>query len=64
MDSAVGAKSELIVGSVLMTTPLWVTLLREADLIASTIAAVCGAIIGIHAVYRLYCRHCEQKKNP
>jgi len=49
-------KTQAAVGAGLVTTPLWVYLLQSAALIASTIAAVCGAILGLHAVWRLWRR--------
>lgn len=52
-QSVLQAKAELALGGGLVTTPLWAILLRDISLIASTIAAVCGAIVGVHAVYRL-----------
>ena len=58
MDTSVAqAKAEAAVGGVLITTPLWATLIQDISMIASAIAAVCGAIIGIHAVWRLVRRH-------
>lgn len=41
------------IGAGLLTTPLWALILHDISLIASTVAAVCGAIIGIHAVWRM-----------
>lgn len=52
---------EATVGGALFTTPAWVIFLNETSLIASTIAAICGAIVGIHAVYRLIKRRRENK---
>ena len=49
------AQFELALGGTLMTTPIWAAVLHDVSLIASGIAAVCGAIIGVHAVWRL-CR--------
>lgn len=57
MDTtAAQAKMEAGIGAALITTPFWVWLLQTTGLIASTIAAVCGAIVGIHAVWRLWKR--------
>jgi hypothetical protein len=56
VDAAQQAKLEAIGGGALMTTPVWAMLLHDISLWASTIAAVCGAILGIHAVYRLWRR--------
>lgn len=49
-------KAEALVGGALVTTPVWALVLHEVSLIASTVAAVCGAIVGLHAVYRLWKR--------
>ena len=58
MDTSVAqAKAEAVVGGVLITTPLWATLIQDISMVASMIAAVCGAIIGVHAVWRLIRRH-------
>lgn len=51
------AKVEATVGGILITTPVWATLIQDISMVASMIAAVCGAIIGIHAVWRLVRRH-------
>ena len=54
MDTSVTqAKVEATVGGILIATPLWAVLIQDISMIASAIAAVCGAIIGIHAVWRL-----------
>lgn len=54
MDPSIAqTKIEASVGAALITTPLWALILQDISFIASTIAAVCGAIIGLHAVWRL-----------
>ncbi|HEX9465660.1 MAG TPA: hypothetical protein VGB82_23915 [Alphaproteobacteria bacterium] len=50
------AKAEAVLGGGLMTTPGWVVVFQDISLIASTLAAVCGAIVGLHAVWRLWKR--------
>lgn len=62
MSDSVQAKLEAAGGAALMTTPIWAMIMQDINLLASTIAAVCGAIIGIHAVWRLWCRHCAEKR--
>ena len=63
MDTSVSqAKVEAAVGGILMATPLWAVLIQDISMIASAIAAVCGAIIGIHAVWRLVRR--SRKPGP
>jgi hypothetical protein len=47
------AKAEVVVGGVLFATPLWSIVLQDVSLIASTVATICGAIVGVHAVWRL-----------
>lgn len=42
-----------ILSAGLLSTPIWIMVLREVSLIASTVAAICGAIIGVITVYRL-----------
>lgn len=56
MEHVAQAKIEAGVGVGLMSTPLWAMILQDISLVASTIAAVTGAIVGLHAVYRLWRR--------
>jgi len=57
MDQTVAQmKAEAMLGAGLTTTPLWVWLLQSTSLVASTIVAVCGAIIAVNAVWRLWKR--------
>lgn len=49
-------KVQIAVGGGLMTTPGWVMLFQNISIVASTIAAVCGAILGIAGVYRMWRR--------
>lgn len=51
------ARGEVAYGAALAATPLWSNLLHDVNLIASTIAAVAGAIIAVHGVYRIVRRH-------
>jgi len=46
-------KVQVAVGGGLMTTPGWMMLFQGISIVASTIAAICGAIIGVYGVYRL-----------
>jgi hypothetical protein len=48
-------KIEAMTGGMLLTTPLW-TVVLDINLAASTIAAVCGAIIGVRAVWKMVTR--------
>jgi hypothetical protein len=58
MDTSIAqAKVEATVGGILVATPLWAMLIQDISMIASAIAAVCGAIIGVHAVWRLVRRN-------
>lgn len=57
MDQTIGqVKAEAVFGAGLVTTPFWALVFQDISLIASAIAAVCGAIIGLHAVWRLWKR--------
>jgi hypothetical protein len=57
-----GADLKLVaVGSTLMTTPLWVQVVQSVSLVASMVAAVCGAVVGAHAVYRIIRRQNEKR---
>jgi hypothetical protein len=54
MISGAQAKVEAGIGAVLMATPWWVGFLHDVvSPVASSVAAICGAIVGIHAVWRL-----------
>jgi len=53
-------RTEATLGAGLMTTPFWVSLLNNIGWVASIIAAVCGAIVGIHAVWRIW----SNRKKP
>lgn len=54
------AKAEAAVSAVLMATPWWVSIIAEVNTIASAVAAICGAVVGIHAVYRIW-KHNRKK---
>jgi hypothetical protein len=57
-----GADLKLVaVGSTLMSTPLWVQVVQGVSLVASMVAAVCGAVVGAHAVYRIIRRQNEKR---
>lgn len=62
MEDKTIAKLEAAMGAALVPTPLWVILVQDVSMIAGMVAAVCGAIIGVHGVWRLWCRHCDEKK--
>ncbi len=40
-------------GIVLLTTPFWAELLYTVNIIAATIASLCGATVGLIGVWRL-----------
>jgi hypothetical protein len=40
-------------GILLMTTPFWIHLLSTINMIAATVASVCGATIGVVGVWRI-----------
>jgi hypothetical protein len=40
-------------GAVLLTTPFWAQLLYTVNIVAATIASVCGAIVGLGGVWRI-----------
>lgn len=57
MDStATTAKLEAGIGAGLMTTPLWINWLQEVSVVAAAVTSICGAILGVHAVWRLHKR--------
>lgn len=46
-------KVEAGVSAGLLTTPLWVIILNDVSWVAGVVASICGAIVGLHAVYRI-----------
>lgn len=52
--NVVSAKTQLAVGAGLAAAPLWVTYAQNISIVAAMIAGVCGAILGVHAVFRLF----------
>lgn len=54
MNESAQAKLQIIAGSALAGTPIWVIMLQDVSLIAGAVAAICGAIVGVHGVYRLW----------
>lgn len=47
-------RTEATLSAGLLSTPFWVSLLNNIGWLASIIAAVCGAIVGVHAVWRIW----------
>jgi hypothetical protein len=48
------AYAQTATGVVLLTTPFWAEVLYAVDVVAATIASVCGAIVGIIGVWRIF----------
>ena len=48
------AIAETLVGGVLIAAPWWVQLLGELNAILAFITALCGAIVGVAGVVRLF----------
>jgi hypothetical protein len=40
-------------GAVLLTTPFWAQLLYTVNIVAATVASLCGAIVGLSGVWRI-----------
>ena len=40
-------------GVVLLTTPFWANFLTTVNIVAATIASLCGAIVGLIGVWRI-----------
>jgi len=51
-----GPRSELALSGALIASPLWVQWLQYADIVFSTIAAFCGAVLGLHMLWRRFGR--------
>jgi hypothetical protein len=50
------AYAQTATGIVLLTTPFWAEVLYAVDIVAATIASVCGAIVGLVGVWRIFRR--------
>jgi len=47
-------RAEAALGAGLISTPVWMTALNDISSVAGFVATICGAIVGIHAVYRIW----------
>lgn len=56
-NDLVPIKIDAVISSALVSMPVWNYYLQCINEIASLIAAICGAIVGTHAVYRLWKKH-------
>jgi len=48
------AYGQTATGIVLLTTPFWAEILYAVDVVAATIASICGAIVGVVSVWRIF----------
>lgn len=48
-------------GIALMTAPVWQMILQDITTIGTAIAAVCGAIIAVHSLLRMFRQEKERK---
>jgi hypothetical protein len=53
------AYAQTATGIVLLTTPFWAEVLYDIDIVAATIASVCGAIVGLVGVWRIFRRKAQ-----
>lgn len=51
------AKAQVVVGSAVASTPLWLSTVETVSSIAAMIAGITGAIIGLHGVYMIIRRY-------
>jgi hypothetical protein len=54
--SVAAAYIQTAAGAVLLTAPFWAQLLYAVNIVAATIASICGAIVGINGVWRIFRR--------
>lgn len=59
----INAPLEAFTGAVLATTPIWTTALHEFSVGCATLASVCGAIVGVHGVWRIIRRTRHTRHN-
>jgi len=50
---AAGAYIQTATGFALAASPFWVNFLYTVNIVAATIAAICGAIVGLAGVWRI-----------
>lgn len=63
MDSeAAQAKAQVVLGSALAATPWWASAVETVNYTASTIAVVCGALIGVHGVMRIVRSYVKRRR--
>lgn len=60
LSEAAQLKTQVVLGGGLVSTPWWASTLETVNLVASTIAVVCGAIIGLHGVWKLW-KHYQKR---
>jgi predicted phage tail protein len=41
-------------GAVLLATPFWAQLLSTVNMVAGAVASVCGAVVGLIGVWRIF----------
>jgi predicted phage tail protein len=47
------AYAQTATGVVLLTTPFWANVLYTVNIIAATVASLCGAVVGLVGVWRI-----------
>jgi hypothetical protein len=50
-------------GALLFSVPFWRIFFTDISLVAQFIAGVCGAIMGLHGVYRIFKRYISPEGN-
>jgi hypothetical protein len=58
--SIAAAYIQTAAGAVLLTAPFWAQLLYTVNIVAATIASICGAIVGLNGVWRIVRRVRDQ----
>lgn len=47
------AYAKTATGVVLLTTPFWAEVLYNVNIVAATVASLCGAVVGLIGVWRI-----------
>ena len=55
--TTIAAYIQTATGVVLMTTPFWMQFLYTVNIVAATIASLCGAFVGLAGVWRIVRGH-------
>jgi len=53
LTGGAAAYAQTATGVVLLTTPFWANVLYTVNIVAATVASLCGAVVGLVGVWRI-----------